>query len=316
MVMATAPGKVILVGEHAVVYGRPAIAVPVWETVATATVEPGAAGEGCVIVARDVGRTIVLAEAGDDEPLAVAVRQTLAHLGLSPAPDWRVELTSQIPIASGMGSGAALSAALVRSLFAQAGVVPNPAMVSDLVYTSEQLYHGTPSGIDNTVVAYAAPVWFVKEQSPEVFVPARPFMLAIGDSGAASPTKETVGAVRLRRQADPARHEAWFDAIGEVAAAARQAIEQGAPERIGPLFDQNHALLVALGVSTPELDRLVAAARAAGAGGAKLSGGGGGGNMIALVDETTAEGVAAALRAAGAVRVIITTVDVRSAHLM
>lgn len=308
MVSAHAPGKVILVGEHAVVYGRPAIAVPVWETVARARVTPNAAGRGCVIHARDLGRTIALAEAGGDEPLAAVARATLAHLGLPTAPDWQIDLTSTIPMASGMGSGAAVCAALVRALFAQAGEVPDPATVSDLVYRAEQIYHGTPSGIDNTVVAYGQPVWFVRGSPPVVFTPARPFTLVIADSGEPGLTKQTVAAVRARRQENPPRYEAWFDEIAALVQAARAAIEQGVPAQLGPLFDHNHALLQQLGVSTARLDRLIAVARRAGAAGAKLSGGGGGGNLIALVDGVSAPAVRAALLAAGAPRVIVTTV--------
>lgn len=308
MVKASAPGKVILVGEHAVVYGRPAIAVPVWETLATAAVTPAAPGHGCVIHARDLGCTIDLAAAGDDEPLAVVGRATLAYLGISPLPDWQIELTSTIPPASGMGSGAAVSAALVRGLCAQAGHSPDPAIVSQLVYRAEQIYHGTPSGIDNTVVAYGSPVWFVKGTPPVVFAPARPFMLAIADSGTPGLTKQTVAGVRARWRADPVRYETWFDEIAGLVHAARAAMAQGAPAALGPIFDRNHALLQQIGVSTPQLDSLVESARDAGALGAKLSGGGGGGNLIALVDEATAPAVRAALLAAGAPRVIVTTV--------
>lgn len=308
MVTASAPGKVILVGEHAVVYGRPAIAVPVWETVARAQVTLGVAGRGCVIQARDLGRTFALGEAGNDEPLAVVARATLSHLGLAVDPDWQIDLTSTIPMASGMGSGAAVCAALVRALFAQAGETPDPATVSDLVYRAEQIYHGTPSGIDNTVVAYGKPVWFVRGSPPVVFASAQPFTLAIAGSGEPGLTKQTVAAVRARRQENPRRYDAWFDEIAALAQTARTAIEQGAPAQLGPLFDYNHAILQQIGVSTPRLDRLVAAARRAGAAGAKLSGGGGGGNLIALVDDAAAPAVRAALLAAGAPRVIVTTV--------
>lgn len=315
MVTARAPGKVILVGEHAVVYGRPAIAVPVWETAATATLTPGMPGRGCVIYARDLGHTIHLAEAGDDEPLAMAARAALAYLGLPADPDWQIDLHSTIPIASGMGSGAAVSAALVRALFAQAGVTPDPAVVSDLVYRAEQLFHGTPSGIDNTVVAYDKPVWFVRGTPPVVFTPARPFTLAIADSGDRGLTKQMVAEVRRRWRDDPARYEAWFDEIAGLVQTARAAIEQGAPAQLGPIFDHNHALLYAIGVSTPRLDALVMEARRAGAAGAKLSGGGGGGNIIALVDDTTVDAVRGALLAAGAPRVIVTTVPAQPVNV-
>jgi mevalonate kinase len=312
-VTATAPGKVILVGEHAVVYGRPAIAAPVWEVVAQATVRPGPAGQGCRLVAHDLGQVIHLDRAGDDEALAVVARAALARLGLAPDPDWQIDLTSAIPIASGMGSGAALSAALVRALYAQAGAEAGPATVSELVYAGELIYHGTPSGVDNTVVAYGKPVWFVRGEAPQVFVPQRPFMLAIADSGAPGLTKQTVAGVRERRAKAPAQYDAWFDEIADLVHAARAAIEDGAPDRLGPIFDRNHALLCRIGVSTPTLDRLVAAARAAGAAGAKLSGGGGGGNLIALVDARTADEVATALTRAGAARVIVTTVAAQPA---
>lgn len=308
MTSATAPGKVILVGEHAVVYNRPAIAVPVWERTARAIITPGAAGRGCWIIAHDLERRIHLATAPDDDAMALVARATIHHLGLDPDPDWHIELTSEIPIASGLGSGAALNAALVRAIHAHIGIDPNPAIVSSLVYLGEQIYHGTPSGIDNTVVAYGQPVWFVRGTEPTVFTPAAPFTLAIADSGIASPTHETVGGVRARRAQDPARYEAWFDAISELVWEARRAIEAGKIAALGPLFDRNHALLREIGVSTPHLDQLVEAARQAGAFGAKLSGGGGGGNIIALVTTHTADQVTAALQAAGAVRVVVTTV--------
>lgn len=308
MSSASAPGKVILAGEHAVVYGRPAIAVPVWEVQAHATLHRRPAGSGCVIRALDTGAVIHLADAPQDEALALVARTTLRRLALPENPDWLIELTSEIPMASGLGSGAALSAALVRVLCAEADVPPRPELVSELVFASEQIYHGAPSGIDNTVVAYGRPIWFVKGQPPESFTPARPFQIAIADSGVPSPTKETVGAVRRRRELQPAQYEAWFDAIAEVVTAARAAIEQGEIEELGALFDENQILLQEIGVSAPKIDRLVEAARDAGAGGAKLSGGGGGGNMIALVERTTAAAVRAALLRAGARRVIVTTV--------
>ena len=109
----------------------------------------------------------------------------------------------------------------------------------------------------------------------------------------------------------PARFEALFDRVAVVVEAARAAIAAGEPVKLGPLMDENHALLREIGVSCPELDALVAAARSAGALGAKLSGGGRGGNMIALVTAESASRVAEALVAAGAVRVIVTEVGMR-----
>lgn len=307
-----AAGKIILFGEHAVVYGRPALAAPVTQVWAEATVAPAAPGAGLTIRAADVGKQVDLRTAAADQPLAAAVRLALAHLGL-PEPDWRVTVRSTIPIAGGLGSGAAISAAIVRAL-AAAAVSPqpsalSPAEVSALVYEVERLHHGTPSGIDNTVIAYGQPVYFVRGQPPQPFAIGRPFTLAIADSGIASPTRIAVGDVRRAWERAPARFEALFDRIAAVVEAARAAIAAGEPGKLGPLMDENHALLREIGVSCPELEVLVAAARAAGAAGAKLSGGGRGGNIIALVSSESAPQVAATLSAAGAVRVIVTTIN-------
>jgi len=308
VIQATAPGKVILVGEHAVVYGRPAIAAPVWQTVATATIAAGAPGSGCTITAPDVGLSLRLADAGDDEPLAVVTRLALERLGIDRAPDWRIDLYSEIPIASGMGSGAAVSTAIVRAVAAWAGRTLPPATLSSLVYEVERLHHGTPSGIDNTVIAYAQPVWFVKGQAPQPFVIPHTFWLVIASPGIASPTRATVGDVRRGWQADPASYERLFDEVAELVKAGRTAMLAGDWPRLGALMTANHALLGQMGVSAPLLDRLTATANAAGAFGAKLSGGGRGGNVIALVEPAVAETVATALCDAGAAARWITPV--------
>jgi mevalonate kinase len=279
-------------------------------------VEPGEAGAGLTIVAADLGETIAVRDAPADHPLAAAARLPLVKLGLHD-PDWRLTVHSTIPIASGMGSGAAVSAAVVRALAVARGQevaisyqlsAISPEEVSALVYAVERLHHGTPSGIDNTVVVYGQPVYFVRGQPPQTFRIGQPFMLAIADTGIHSPTKVAVGDVRRAWEREPARFEALFDRVAAIAEAARSAIAAGEPERLGPLMDENHALLREIGVSCPELDALVAAARGAGALGAKLSGGGRGGNMIALVTEAAASQVADALRAAGAVSVIVSIV--------
>lgn len=305
---ATAPGKIILAGEHAVVYGRPAIAVPVCQVEATAVIESRPAGSGCTILAPDVGLHLRLATSTAEQPLALVTRLALRQLGAQPDPDWQITVHSTIPIASGLGSGAALSTALVRAIYRQLGQLADPAQVSALVYESERHYHGTPSGIDNTVIAYGQPVWFIKGEPPQAFTPRSPFTLVIANSGISAPTKETVGDVRRAWQAEPTRYEALFDRIGAIVYATRQAITEGDWPALGQLFAQNQALLAQLGVSSPRLEQLIAAARAAGALGAKLSGGGRGGNIIALAETHTQAAIKQALLDAGAQTVITTTV--------
>jgi mevalonate kinase len=305
---ASASGKVILFGEHGVVYGQPAIAVPVSELRARATVEPAADGAGCTILASDLRQHVRLSSAPSDDPLALIVRLTLYRLGFNAEPDTTITVRSDLPVASGLGSGAAVATAIVRSLALYLGRSLDPATVSSLVYESERIHHGTPSGIDNTVVAYERPIYFVRDQTPVLINVPSEFTLAIADTGIASPTKATVGDVRRSWESDRVRYDTLFDQMGRISGAARAAIEAGRIRELGPLMDENQRLLASISVSSPLLERLCSAARAAGASGAKLSGAGRGGNLIALVEPRSAEQVAAALLDAGAARVVVSLV--------
>ncbi len=303
LAVGTAPGKFILCGEHAVVYGRPAIAAPLFQVQARAAVYPD---RECVVAAVDIQRRLRVAAAPDDEPLATIVRLVCAELG-QPPPPWRIDVSSEIPIASGLGSGAAVATATARGLLAAFGVELPAERLSALVYEVEKLHHGTPSGIDNTVVVYGQPVWFVRGAPPQPFAAGAPLHLLVADTGVASPTRLAVGDVRRGWEADPGRYEALFDGVGALVTQARACIESGDAPALGALLNENQSLLAEMGVSSPELDHLVAAARQAGCLGAKLSGGGRGGNMIALVTPDKVEVVRAALQAAGAKKVMRAT---------
>ncbi len=303
--MASAPGKVILFGEHAVVYRRPAIAVPLHSRRAIVKAAPAPPGTGIQIIAADKDQTISYLA---NSPLALIVCLTLELLGV-PLPDLTLTLRSRIPIASGLGSGAAVSAALARGLAEALGKPLPNAQLNKLVYEVEKVYHGQPSGIDNTVVVYEQPVYFVRGKPPQRFAIGTPFTLVVADTGISSPTRSAVGDVSRLRATDPIHWEAVFDAIGAIVEKAHTFIAAGKVRALGPLMNENHALLQEMTVSCPELDALVAAARAAGALGAKLSGGGRGGNMIALAEGVNHAKLVGALRRAGAVRVMFTTVE-------
>ncbi len=308
---ATAPGKVILFGEHAVVYGRAAIAVPVTKVKATATVKDAPPRAGCTISAPDIGACVRLSDSPTD-PLAVAVSLALAETGIESEPDWQLSVSSTIPIAGGMGSGAAVSAALARAVLAHSARpsrhTPDPDTVNRIVYATEKLHHANPSGIDNTVVVYERPVWFVRGQPPRVFDIARPFHLVIADTGVASSTGEVVSDVRRAWQQNTEEYEAIFDGIAAIAESARRAIAAGDADALGPLMQQNQRLLRHLNVSADQLDHLIAIAEEAGASGAKLSGAGRGGNLIAVVESENLEEVTEALLAGGAAGVVVTEV--------
>ncbi len=308
---ATAPAKIILFGEHAVVYNRPAIAAPVHQVQARAVVmaDPHAPTGRVWIQAPDVNLDAGIADLPAEHPLACLVRVFMEHFTLDHIPACTLRITSTIPLAAGMGSGAALSVASLRALAAFIGAPLSPQEVSDLAYEIEKIYHGTPSGIDNTVVAFGQPVYFVRGMPITTIRVGEPFTLVIGDTGVRSPTSGPVEAVRRAWRAEPQRYEALFDRVAEIAQTARRILESGQNDRLGSLMDENHALLSEMGVSSTALDRLVAAARQAGASGAKLSGGGWGGNMIALVAPQAAQQVAAGLRDHGAQRTLITRVE-------
>jgi mevalonate kinase len=307
---ASAPGKVILFGEHAVVYGQPAIAVPVTQVRAKGIITPLIQGPpGAIqIEAPAIGLHANLDELAADDPIGAALAGAFAALGVEQPPAFKLKVTSTIPVASGLGSGAAVSVAIIRVVAAFLGHPLADDQVSEIAFEVEKLHHGTPSGIDNSVVTYAQPVYFIKDRALETLKVAAPFTLVIGDTGVSSPTRDAVGDLRAAWQADPRHYDSIFAAVGDIARQARATIESGDTGALGPLMDANHGHLQTMRVSSRELDALVEAARAAGALGAKLSGGGRGGNMIALVDESTADAVAAALQAAGATNTIVSTV--------
>lgn len=304
----TAPGKIILFGEHAVVYGRPAIAAPVSQLRATAVIEPSA-GNDVLLSAPDLGIEQWLSSSDQNDALAAPLWLLQALAQDAVLRGFRLTVTSAIPIASGLGSGAAITVAILRAAGDYLGLADRltPETISALAFEVEKVHHGTPSGIDNTVVTYEQPVFFRRSEPHnqiEIFKPHTALQILIGDTGVRSATRDVVGDVRQQWLGATDRFERIFDACGQIATEAQSAIVSGDVLRLGELMNENQRWLVDMTVSSPELDNLVWAARAGGALGAKLSGGGRGGNMIALVTDATRETVRDRLLAAGAVRVL------------
>ncbi len=310
MTLASASGKAILFGEHAVVYGQPAIAVPLSHIRATVQIEHLDKGTtGVLIDAPDISQSYWLREADRDDPLASAVRLTLDELGVKAPFDAHLAIHSELPIASGLGSSAAVSVAVTRALSAHLMKPLEVETISKIAYAIECIHHGTPSGIDNTVVAYEKPVYFIREHQPEVLQISAPLNLVIGDTGVSMRTTIPVSLLRERWEKDPGKYGGWFEEIGEIVIEARTMLKTGSIDSLGDLMNQNQMLLEDMGLSSLELQRLISAARESGALGAKLSGAGMGGIMLALVEPDTAPIVETALRKAGAKQVFITEVD-------
>ena len=280
----TAPGKIILFGEHAVVYGKPAIAIPVAGMRATAWSEPGE--KGITINAMDIKKKYKL---GSSDNQFSVLAQSILAISDENEPNLTINLTSKLPQGSGMGSSAATSTAVCRALAGHLGVNLAENEISELVFEAEKIVHGTPSGIDNTVVAYEMPVYFVKGEKPETFEPGKKFFLVIGDTGIEASTKETVSNVRNNWKKEPGLMDGYFDEIERITKQGKIAIENGNEKMVGEMMNENHELLNSIGVGHNELEKLIDIAKDAGALGAKLTGGGGGGNMVALAEDKKAQ---------------------------
>lgn len=308
VIFGKAPGKIILFGEHAVVYGQPAIAMPVARVNATARVTPSIGAEPGLIrlVAPDIHLDTMLHNLPETHPIASAVRLVLSEVSPNHTPSLTLQLNSTIPLSAGMGSGAAVTVAIIRALSAFLGRPLPDQLISELTFEIEKLYHGTPSGIDNTVIAYQKPVYFCKAEPLECLQVKKPTHWIIADSGEKTATKTTVADVRKLYEEDPEQCHGIFNRIGEIVKAARPALIQGDMDALGQLMNANQALLRELQVSSEKLDALCQAALDAGAVGTKLSGGGRGGNMIALVAPEHCDRVSRALEAVGATQTIVT----------
>jgi mevalonate kinase len=252
-------GKLILCGEHAVVYGHPAIAMAV-ERGTTVALEPIA------------GPTVAVGI--EDVRVDRALRAVLPAQGL------RARMFTDLPLGRGMGSSAAFAVALIRAVAAREGREARFEEVFERALEIERLFHGNPSGIDHAVSARGGAWWFRRGPPLEMRpVPPPPVPIVVLDTGSRGETAAQLAAVAARRPAiDP-----LLDRIGALADSVAGVLSD--PRALGEAFDANHALLQQIGVSTLELDELAAFARRNGAFGAKLSGAGGGGVLIAVVED-------------------------------
>ncbi|MGV3525011.1 MAG: mevalonate kinase [Candidatus Sericytochromatia bacterium] len=299
MLHASACGKLILCGEHAVVYGQPALALPLPQLRAQASLTE--TGQPCRLLAPDLDLDLrVDARDPEPHPLVTTLVSACGHFEI-PLPAALITVSSALPIARGLGSGTAISAALFRLIRAHAGAQVPLAEEQVFIHQIETLYHGHPSGIDGAVVSQECALRFVRGQKPQPLSLPSGWTLLVADSGEPAPTKLAVGDLRRLREAEPARIQPLIDGIGELVQQAEAALQAQRWPELGQLLSRNHALLRALSVSSARLDALVAAAEGAGALGAKLSGGGRGGVVLALTLDRAPE-IRAAWEALGVAR--------------
>jgi hydroxymethylglutaryl-CoA reductase len=312
---ATAPGKVILLGEHAVVYGRAALAAAIDRHVTVhitrldqeeRALRPcsGQASRASAGPVRDPLETdsssvhpeVLEGCALNDPRLAAALARAADIVGLA-TNGWDATISTDLPIAMGLGSSAALSVALVRALARFADRPLNPAAVCAGAFEIEKIFHGSPSGIDNTAATSGGLISFTRGVAARRLQASRPLPLVVALGRVSRRTWQTVTALRQRWEANPADCEPLFDEIATLVHSAERAIAAGDLRALGTAMNANHAVLRRLKISTDELEQMVNLARAHGATGAKLTGGGGGGAVICLCDDGRADLVDAFVRA-------------------
>ena len=302
---ASAPGKIILFGEHFVVKGAPSIVSAICRRVYVRIHEDP---HGRFTVESDRLGLRISTRPGEAErlegplaPLSGILRWFHEHKGVRPGPV-RVVVRSEIPIGAGLGSSAAFAAAFALAYARLHGLRLSQGEIEEASLAAERIAHGRPSGIDTAIAVRGGTLLYSKGTAPERLEVRLPegYTLLVADSGVLRSTRQVVEHVIYRASRTGGSGEALYEIARMLVRDAIEALGRGDAERLGLLMDLNHGLLYALGASSLELERLVFAARRAGALGAKLTGAGWGGSVIVLVPVEREHAVRGALVGAGA----------------
>lgn len=299
-IIASAPGKVILFGEHFVVKNRPAIAVAL-ELRLRVTVSDS--NEYIVIVSKNTGGKLVIDTTnltvkedyrGPSQLLAVLKELKSMVNGLKPA---YINIESEIPVAAGLGSSASLAVAFTAAYSRYLGLNLSREEISRIAYEAERIVHGKPSGIDNTIASLGGAILYHKNSTRRISISKLDEVaIVIADTGIERSTREAVLSVLSLYDKHPRVMEKIYEAAEEIIREAEESLSKGDWIRVGELMNINHGLLSAIGVSILELEKLVYLARKSGALGAKITGAGMGGSIIALTLRENVEQVVEALR--------------------
>ena len=280
-----ANGKIVIMGEHAVVYGRHALASPIPLAV-EARVKDASRGIQLLIPRWNIEQRVPSLEEHPQGTIGI-LALVLRQLRLESKP-MIIEVFPAVPKAMGLGGSAALAVAVIRALDMHYSLGLNDERVNELAFECETAAHGRPSGIDNTVATYGKTLLFQSEGGHPRYSeikPAEPIPLLVGISGRESLTARMLSEVSVAREKSLTAYERIFDQIESLTMSSVSAITSGDFESLGASMNLCHGLLNGLQVSSPEIERMVHVSRKAGALGAKVTGGGGGGSMIALAPD-------------------------------
>ncbi|MEM2103990.1 MAG: mevalonate kinase [Candidatus Bathyarchaeia archaeon] len=308
VVVASAPAKVILFGEHFVVYGEPAIVLAI-DKRAYAKVEKRR-DKKLFFHSKNLNLSaffengIFKVEKGNPkearmklEPLKCAVEKVVEKAGEKIG--LNVEVNSTVPVAAGLGSSAAVAAAVAAGVSAALNVKMSKEELFQVAFEAEKIMHGTPSGVDPAVSTFGGTLMFQVDTGFKPLEVNAEVPLVIGNTGVERSTRVQVAKVRELKDKYPQIVERLMRTAREIVLRAAEALRSGDLESVGELMNMNHALLYGLGVSDESLEWLINAARKAGALGAKLTGAGGGGCMVALARRDKLEKVFEAVQRAG-----------------
>ncbi len=285
-------GKVILFNEHFVVYDVPAIASAIDKTT-TARVKESPPG----LVLHDER----MATPGYKENKKDQQQDSLRYIfqAMNVSGELEIWLGGDLKAASGIGASAASCAAIARAIDDEYDMGYSDDDINHVAYEGERGYHGTPSGLDNTVATHGGLVWFQSGDMEHLDI-NRPVNIVMGNTGIVADTKKAVAGVRERKEQQPEKYERIFQQTDQLVHDAREALLASDWQAVGRYMNQNHELLQQIEVSSEELDELVDLAREQGAPGAKMTGGGLGGFMVALTPgEELQKNVADAIEQAG-----------------
>jgi len=275
-------GKVILFGEHFVVYGLPAIA--------------SAIGDKTIAEVEKAEKFEFIDKRPETEGYKVTKKDEIERelkmifdfmkIDLKKTP-LRITLSGNLLCTSGIGASAAMATAIARALSDYFELGLNNEEINRIAYEGEKGSAGTPSGIDNTCATFGGLLWFEKNlqggpNKIELIKAKKPIEIVLGNTGISQDTKKVVKDVRKAKEAEPEKYNRIFDDYLKIVKEARSVIERGDLKRLGKLMDENHKLLKEMNLSCKEAEEIISVAKANGAIGAKITGTGRGGYVILL----------------------------------